>query len=58
MKKYKVTIVECLSRTIEVDANSKDEAYDKVLTAYGHEDIVLDFMDFDDVEFNVHDEDE
>lgn len=39
--KFEVTIEELLSRTIEVEAETEAEAFEKVLTDYKNEDIVL-----------------
>ena len=51
MKKYKVTIVETLSRTIDVSATDAAAAYGLVETMYLNESIVLGSEDFDDVDF-------
>jgi hypothetical protein len=51
MKKYRVTIVETLSRTIDVSATDATAAYDLVETMYLNESIVLGSEDFDDVDF-------
>lgn len=42
MSKYQVEIVETLSRVIDVEANSYEEALDKVKAKYDKSDIVLD----------------
>ncbi len=48
--KYQVKIIETLSRIVEVEAQSKDEAWDKVESQYRHSEIVLDESDFDGYE--------
>ena len=49
--KYKVKIVETLSRIVEVDAKNADDAWGIVKNEYDNENIVLDSDDFDGVEF-------
>lgn len=44
--KYYVSVTEVLSRIVSVDANSEQEAIDKVGAAYQCEDIVLDSDDY------------
>lgn len=51
MNKYKVYIVETLVRTVEVEANTKSEAIEKVEEMYRNEEIILDYMDHFDTEF-------
>ncbi len=51
--KYKVNVEEILSRIVEVEANSEDEAEEKVREMYRNEDIVLDASDFQSVEYFV-----
>lgn len=53
--KYYINIKETLERTVAVEADSLDNAYEKVEAAYKDCDIVLDADDFVGVEF---DEDE
>jgi hypothetical protein len=53
MKKYKIKVKETLSRIIEVDAPSQEEAYSKVKDLYQAEEIVLDADDFVEAEFEV-----
>lgn len=50
---YEVEIVETLSRTIQVDANSEHDVYLKIWNKYRHCDIVLDSEDYVDTEFIV-----
>ncbi|MBK9246969.1 MAG: DpnD/PcfM family protein [Ignavibacteria bacterium] len=51
MKPFKIEVIETLSRTIEIEANSMDEAYSKVREMYRDEEIVLDSDDYIDTEF-------
>ena len=51
--KYKVNIEELLSRIVEVEAENKEEAEEKVREMYMNEDIVLDASDFQSVEYFV-----
>ena len=51
LMKYKVKIVETLSRIVEVDAKNADDAWGIVKNEYDNENIVLDSDDFDGVEF-------
>ena len=51
--KYSVTIEETLSRTIDIEADSKQDAIDKVKKQYKNEDLVLDADDFSEVVFGV-----
>jgi len=48
MKTFEFEIKEILSKLIEVDANSEDEAYQKVKNMYKSKDIVLDNSDVTD----------
>lgn len=51
--KYKVNVEELLSRIVEVEAENKEEAEEKVREMYMNEDIVLDASDFQSVEYFV-----
>ncbi|MCW6681884.1 DpnD/PcfM family protein [Aerococcaceae bacterium NML160702] len=53
MEQYKVEITETLSRVVEVNANSNDEAVDIVRQLYGESEIVLDESDYVDTKFNT-----
>lgn len=53
MKTYKVTITETLSRTIEVEAETSDDAIDMVEEGYRAQEHVLDWNDFVNVEFKI-----
>lgn len=57
MAKYKVRIVEYLSKIVEVDASSEEMARRIVKDRYFDEEIVLDYGDFDDVEIELYNED-
>ena len=56
MAKYKVTIIETLSIIIEVEASDEHYAERIVKDRYFDEEIVLDYGDFDDVDFIVYKE--
>ena len=47
--KFTIKVEEILRRDIEVEAETADEALDKVCTMYTEEEIVLDYNDFTDV---------
>ena len=51
MAKFKVVIVETLSRIVEVEASDEFYAERIVKDRYNDEEITLDYGDFDDVEF-------
>lgn len=51
--KYTINIEEILSRIVEVEADSEEEAENKVREQYRNEDIVLDSSDFQGVEFYI-----
>jgi len=51
MKTYEIEIKETLSRVIEVQANSEDEAFAQVKQMYNNEEIVLDSSDYVDTEY-------
>lgn len=51
--KYKVNVEELLSRIVEVEADSDEEAEDKVREMYKNEEIILDASDFQSVEYFV-----
>ena len=56
MKTFYISVTETLKRTVEVRAEDKWEAIQKVTDAYHDEQIVLDSEDYVDVDF--HDETE
>jgi len=51
MKTFEIEVKEILTRTIEVKANTEDEALQIVRQDYNDEKIVLDSSDFVDVYF-------
>ena len=53
MKEYEVKIIETASRIVTVTASSADMAERIVRSMYHDEDIVLDYSDYDYVEFNL-----
>lgn len=50
--KFDVAIEEVMSRVIEVEAVSEEEAYGKAYDMYNEENVVLDSQDF--LDFNIH----
>lgn len=54
MKTFEVEITETLQRTVRVQADNADQAYQQVTYRYGNEDIVLEDSDFVEVEFEVN----
>lgn len=53
MKKYLVEITETLQKQITVQANSREEAEQKVKERYDNEEIILNESDYVDTEFHV-----
>ena len=53
MKEYEVRVIETASRVVAVTASSGDMAEKIVRKMYHNEDIILDYGDFDFVEFNL-----
>jgi hypothetical protein len=51
--KHKVEIIETLSRIVEVEAQTPDDAIDIIADQYNNEGIVLDATDYNDVEINI-----
>ena len=54
MGKYQVEVIENLGRVIEVEANSYEEAEEKVQGMYDNSDIVLDWNDCNDVDYKPY----
>lgn len=54
--KYVVRVTETLARTLIVEANSMEEAEDKVDRAYDDGQIILDYDDFDEYEVEARKE--
>jgi hypothetical protein len=52
--KYKVKITEYLSRIVEVEAEDEVDARLLAEEMYCDQEIVLDYDDFDDVEFEIY----
>jgi len=47
MKRYKVVVTEYLRQTVEIDAESEEEARDQVMSAWLEGDICLDGRNYD-----------
>lgn len=56
MSKYKVLVIETLSREIVIDAENEDVARDIVEQMYLNEEVVLDASDFREYELYGHGE--
>jgi hypothetical protein len=56
MATYKVRITEYLSKIVEVTASDEEYAIKVVKDRYFDGEIVLDYADFDEVEFNIYEE--
>ena len=56
MQKYKVEIIETLSRIIEVEAENEDSALNKIKGLYKQEKIVLDSNDYLDTKIEIYKE--
>lgn len=55
--RYLCEIREALARRLVVEADSLDDAREKLQQAYDNEEIVLDFDDYEDAEIEVLDQD-
>jgi hypothetical protein len=51
METFKIEVKETLSRIIEIEANSADEAFSKIQDLYKKEEIALDADDYVETEF-------
>lgn len=51
METFKIELKETLSRVIEIEASSEDEALSKIQDLYKKEEIVLDADDYMETEF-------
>lgn len=49
--KYKIKVIETLSKIVEVEADSEDAAFEKIQDMHANEDFVLSADDFEGVEF-------
>ena len=56
MKKYSIEVLEVLSRIVEVEASSSEDAIERVRKKYRKCEIVLDDSDYKVTEFSVNDE--
>ena len=54
MKNYEISVKEVLERVITIEANSLEEALDKVQEMYDNEEIVLDSGDFQKYEIEEY----
>jgi uncharacterized membrane protein len=54
MKTYSIEIQEFLSKIVEVEANSEDEAISIVRKMYRNEEIVLDASDYVTTEIDIY----
>lgn len=50
---YKVEVIEVLSRIVEIDAEDSDDAIEIAKDMYYNEDVILDYNDVQNTEFNV-----
>ena len=50
---FEVRIIETASRFVEIEADNEADALAMAETLYHEEEIVLDYSDFDDVEFEL-----
>lgn len=53
MKKYRIEVTETLSRTVETEAESEEDAVEKVWRMYRDCDIVLDASDYVETEISA-----
>lgn len=58
MKTFKVVITETSSKIVEVQANNKNEALETVKEMYENCEVVLDWNDFDEVDYTIIEEKE
>lgn len=54
MAKYKVEVVETLSRVVEQEAKSYEDAEELVASRYADEDIILDWQDLEDTSYKPY----
>lgn len=55
--KYQVTVTETLSRVVNIDSTSAEEAEEKVRSLYKKDVIVLDWADFQDLNIRANSDD-
>ena len=53
-KNYKIEIEEVLQKVVEIKANSLDEAFDIVQNKYANQEYILDYEDYNGVEFREY----
>lgn len=53
--KYRIEVIEMLSRTVEVEAENEDAAIDQIREDYISEKIVLDYEDYAGTEYIARD---
>lgn len=53
MKQYRVEITETLQKTITVLAENENAAIDEAKDLYGDCEVILDYNDFSDVDFEI-----
>ena len=58
MRKYYVSVTETLNKVVSVDAESENEAVQKVQDAYNNSDIILDNDDFCGEKVEIEDDQE
>ena len=51
MSKFNIEITETLQKTVEVEADNKEDAMHKVMKMYKNSDVILDENDFVDLNF-------
>ena len=51
MNKYKIEITEILQKTVEVEADNKEDALHKIMKMYKNEEVILDDNDSVDLDF-------
>lgn len=53
MKNYKVQITEYLTKIINIEAETEEEAYDKAKELYNNEEVILDYNDITQTEIEI-----
>lgn len=53
LETFEVLIIEVSSRIVKIEAENSDEALNQVIDLYDNQEIILDYTDFDDVEFRI-----
>jgi len=52
---FQIEVFESSAKLVDIDANTGEEALERVADMYRNEEIVLNHSDFQDVEFNIID---